>query len=101
MPVLFSGFCSGANHEMCLSPKTIYPLRRVSRPQRDREEEEEEERSTRKSAVASAHYQAGLPERMESQATWLIHWAALTVRPWHLCLAKNAIHYHIAIVTLE
>ncbi|XP_078137145.1 nuclear factor I/Xa isoform X9 [Sander vitreus] len=43
VPGLFSGFCSGANHEMCLSPKTIYPLRRVSRPQRDREEEEEEE----------------------------------------------------------
>lgn len=43
MPGLFSGFCSGANHEMCLSPKTIYLLRRVSRPQRDRKEEEEEQ----------------------------------------------------------
>lgn len=48
MPGLFSGFCSSANHEMCLSPKTIYPLRRVSRPQRDREEEEEEEKEQEK-----------------------------------------------------
>ncbi|CAG5938036.1 unnamed protein product [Menidia menidia] len=44
VPGLFSGFCSGANHEMRLSPKTIYPLRRVSRPQREREAEEEREK---------------------------------------------------------
>jgi len=29
---------------MRLSPKTIYPLRRVSRPQREREEEKEQEK---------------------------------------------------------
>lgn len=92
MPGLFSGFCSGANHEMCLSPKTIYPLRRVSL-RRDREEEEEEEQEQRVLAVGRASRGAG-----RAQGTCLIHRAAVTARPWQRppSLANDAIHSHMA-----
>lgn len=68
-----------------------------------RETERRRRRSRRKSAAANAHYQAGQPERRESQGTRLIHRAALTARPWHrlLSLANNAIQHHTAIVMLE
>ena len=65
MPGLFSGFCSGANHEMCLSPKTIYPLRRVSRPQRDREEEEEEKEQEKECSAQCSL--SGRPARKEGE----------------------------------
>ncbi len=69
----------------------------------DLRETERRRRSRRKSAAANAHYQAGQPEKRESQGTWLIHRAALTARPWHrlLSLANNAIQHHTAMVMLE
>lgn len=67
-----------------------------------RETEKGRRRSRRKSAVANTRYQAGQPERRESQGTWLIHRAALTSRPWHqpLSLANTAIQHHTATATV-
>lgn len=50
---------------MCLSPKTIYPLRRVARPQRGREEEEEEKEQEKECSGQCSL--SGRPARKEGE----------------------------------
>lgn len=87
----------------CVCPQKPYTHSGGFPDLRETERRRRRRRSRRKSAVANAHYQAGQPERRESQGTWLIHRAALTARPWHrlLSLANNAIQHHTARVMLE
>lgn len=87
----------------CVCPQKPYTHSGGIPDLRETERRRRRRRSRRKSAVASAHYQTGQPERRESQGTWLIHRAALTARPWHrlLSLANNAIQHHTVVVMLE
>lgn len=56
---------------MCLSPKTIYPLRRVSRPQggreEEREKEEESEEKEQEKEFSSQRSLSGRPARKEGE----------------------------------